>query len=89
MIQEILDALTSADAQIRRNAGVEAGNFALGLKTLDLQSQHDFEHLCRQVDAYPEWPESEQHRFRILIQGVRVAAKKAGKLFDSKGNPIW
>lgn len=89
MIQDILNNLTCLDAKERVNASVQAGDFALSLKTLGLQTKSDFERLCRQANSYPEWPESEQVRFRHLIQSVRVAARKEGKLFDSNGRPIW
>lgn len=89
MIQDALDNLTHSDADTRLRASVEVGDFASRLKTLDFQTAHDFERLRRQAHSYSDWPEHEQHRFRMMIQGVRVSAKKEGKLFDSKGFPIW
>ncbi|MFN3824102.1 MAG: hypothetical protein ACK4RN_09000 [Pseudorhodobacter sp.] len=88
MIQELLDNLTSEDASVRAKAGAEAGSFALGLKTLDYQTKSDFERLCRQASSYSDWPESEQFRFRILIRGVRAAAKASGKMIGKDGWPI-
>lgn len=89
MLQDMLDNLTDTDAGVRLRASAEVGNFALGLRTLDSQTKHDFERLCRQADTYSVWPDSEQARFSRLIQSVRAAAQKEGKLFDTAGNPIW
>lgn len=89
MIQTVLDNLTSTEANVRLAAAVEAGQFADGLKTLDGQTKRDFSVLARQAESYPDWPESEQSRFRRLVQSVRNAALNEGKLFDAEGNPIW
>lgn len=89
MIQDALKNLTHSDADTRARASAEVGDFASILKSLDFQTKHDFERLHRQAVTYPDWPEHEQHRFRRMIQGVLAAAKKDGKLFDSKGFPIW